>query len=130
MYPAYQPFSLAPITDLARIIRGGTIKEDSRLFCKAGHTLAGTGLGVYPGEPEGVEELTLAAAVDSDVPTEAIEDCVGAIDGLLDDGLPAKGEGEEAFDPTTILMILQIVGPFLKKLIERRRNPPAPTEPA
>jgi hypothetical protein len=120
MYPAYAQFSIEPIRDITRIARGGAIREESRLFVKAGHTLLGTVAGATVGEPDEVEPVFNA----DEVPVEQLEDCKAALDEMqAEPTFAAAGDGDEvkAIDPFTLLMI-QVIGKALMEWIIKRRQ--------
>ncbi len=112
---AYPAFSLDCVRNVVRIVRGGTVAAELKLFAKCVWSLTGTGLGAAIGEPGEVEPVF--AAVDEG----ELKECLAALEVAYDDGM-VYGAGETAIDPVTLSIMIDLAVKLLKAWIERRKQ--------
>ncbi len=112
----YPGFSTECVQDLYRIITGGLIREEIKLFAKCLYTIEGAGLGMAVGEPDDVEPLFSAAEPDVESVEKLRDEMVAIGDiGLPKDTFGASGDSE-AIGPLGMLLIQQGIKMALKAL--------------
>lgn len=116
----YPPLSLECVTEIIRMVRGRTVRDEIKLFAKCVYELVGGGLSLFPGEPEEVEPLIGAA----DVPTDQLQECKAALEQVQAEAqsFGADADDAEAIDPATLAMLIQLAVTLITKWLERRKN--------
>lgn len=116
----YPRFQLSCITEIIRVVRGGTVKAEAPLLCKCCYELTGAGLGITVGEPPGVEPLIGDADFGSD---GQLQECQDALEQAEGDINQFGAEGPDAgIGPAEIAMLIQLAMAVLKAIRERRRQ--------
>jgi hypothetical protein len=117
----YEPLSIECASDLFRMLRGRTVRDEFKLFCKCFHILLGGVFAVVVGEPDEVEPVVGAA---DDIPTAELVRLKAEFEQLAADSATTFGadDGNEKLDPATVAMLIQLAVTLITKWIERRKN--------
>jgi hypothetical protein len=114
-HQAYPAFSLDCVKDVIRIVRGGTITAELPLFAKCVYTLVGAGLGAAIGEPPDVAPALAAADSDAE-----LRECCAALESVAGVQM-AAAEGEQAIDPATIALLVQLAVQLIQAFLNRKK---------
>lgn len=115
----YAPFSLECPKEIIRMVSGRTVRNELPLFAKCVHTIAGTALGATIGEPADVEPLVFGS---DDVTIADLEEVKAALKEVKEEPTFGAGEGDEAIDPATLMLLIDLAIKLITKLIERRKQ--------
>ena len=117
----YPQFSLVTVTTLWTMLRERTVRDNPKAFAKHLYVLMGAALGLLVGEPEDVPPLFGDVEQADDANLESL---MTELKAVKEEGLETFGaaEGEQAIDPATIIMLIQVIVPLIQKILERRRN--------
>lgn len=121
IHQPYPAFSLDCPKQIIRMVSGRTVRAEIKLFAKCVWSIAGTGLGATIGEPDDVEPLVFGS---DQVEVAQLEEAKAALEQVAAEGErfgAGEGEGEEAIDPVT-LMLIQMAIQLFAKWIEKRRQ--------
>jgi hypothetical protein len=121
----YPKFSLECATELWRILRQRSLRDESVLAAKCSYTLSGAGLGLLVGEPPDVEPSFGDAGPELDL--ETAESLRSEMQTFLDEGERSFGDakGEAAIDPIVMVFIVEGIKLALKAIeswIKKRRE--------
>ncbi len=117
----YPQFSSHCFSDIIRIARGNTVREELPLFAKCIYTIEGAALGATIGEPDetfGSEERKTI----SESSAEDLQECYSALISMKEDGPGIYGAGETALPPTITALLMQLGLELIKILMERKKT--------
>ena len=112
----YPQFSSECVQDLYRIITGGLIREEIKLFAKCLYTIEGAGLAMAVGEPDDVEPLFGENTPDVEAVEKLRDELVAIGDIGIPDGTFGATADSEAIGPLGMLLIQQGIKLALKAL--------------
>lgn len=110
----YPAFDLDCMREVVRIVRGGTILTEKKLFAKCVYELTGAGLSLTIGEPDVLGPF--AGTVEPSLTD--LEDCCSA----LQDADVFGAAEDEAIDPATIMLLVELAVKIITAIIERRKQ--------
>ncbi len=117
----YPPFELACVLALFTMLKNREVRDNPKAFAKHFYVLLGALLGMTVGEPDDVPPL-----FGQDEPsTEDLEGLLGELKAVQEDGIPetfGAADGEQAIDPATLAILINLAVTLIQKLIERRKN--------
>jgi hypothetical protein len=118
----YPQFSLITVTTLWTMLRERTVRDNPKSFAKHLYVLLGAALGLLVGEPDDVQPL-FGDAEEADDAT--LEGLLGELKAAQEDGIAetfGAAEGEQAIDPATLAILINLAVTLIQKIIERRKN--------
>jgi hypothetical protein len=117
-YPAVLPTEC--LTTVISLIRNRQVADQPAEFANCLWTMVGFGLKLGFGDPDAHEEKFGAADVPSD---KELNECHAALASYEDDGPSfAAAEGEQAIDPATIVVLVQLVMQIIEFLRNRKKK--------
>lgn len=115
----YPALDLECVTEIVRMVRGRTVRDEIKWFAKHVYNLTGAGLSFFPGEPDDVTPIFGGEAAEPTV--EQVQECKAALEQAQGELQSFGADENEAIDPATIAMLIQLAVTLITKWLERRK---------